>query len=142
MPEIDTALKERIFYAQTAIFGIPFSLELALKLSELINCRHCGRCCKEIKRVFVAQEDVGRIAEYINSTPEVVRDMMHIDDKEIMHMPCPFYENGCSIQSVKPIACKLYPLFQYPDGRLAVNLECQAGIDMHNLLSREKICPH
>ncbi|MBA7665729.1 hypothetical protein ES703_73803 [subsurface metagenome] len=125
--------------AKTAVFGIPFSLELALTLSSLINCRQCGRCEREARRVFVAQEDVERIAGYINSTPEVVRGMMHIDKEELMHMPCPFYKNGCSIQSVKPIACKLYPLFQYPDGRLAVNLECQAGIDMHNLLSMERL---
>lgn len=122
----------------TAVFGIPFSLELGLKLSELINCRQCGCCEKEVERVFVAKEDIERIARYINSIPEVVRGMMHIKG-ELMQMPCPFYKDGCSIQPVKPISCKLYPLFQYPDGRLACNLECQAGIDMHNLLSREKI---
>jgi len=122
----------------TAIFGIPFSLELALKLSELINCRQCNRCEKEVEKVFVAQEGIERIAEYINSTQEVVRGMMHIES-EHMIMPCPFYKDGCSIQPVKPIACKLYPLFRHPDGRLACNLECQAGIDMHNLLSKEKL---
>lgn len=132
--------------AKTAVFGIPFSLELALKLSELINCRHCGRCCKEIERVFVAQEDVERIAEYINSTPEVVRDMMHIDDKEIMHTPCPFLVGkDCSIQPVKPVSCKIYPMFRFVDDvshtepRIAMSLRCQASIELHNLLSREKL---
>lgn len=124
--------------AKTAVFKIPFSLELALALSSLINCRQCERCEREARKVFVVQEDVERIAGYINSTQEVVRGMMHIEG-ELMHMPCPFYKNGCSIHPVKPIACKLYPLFQYPDGRLAVSLECQAGIDMHNLLSMEKL---
>jgi len=124
---------------RTAVFGIPFSLELTLALSSLINCRQCGKCEKEVKRVFVAQEDVDRIAKYINSTPEVVRGMMHIKG-EHMIMPCPFLKGkNCSIQTVKPISCKIYPLFQYPGGRLAVNLECQAGVDMHNLLSMEKI---
>jgi len=127
--------------ATTAVFGIPFSLELALALSSLIKCRRCERCEREAKRVFVAQEDIERIAGYINSTPEVVRGMMHVEG-EHMVMPCPFYKNGCSIQPVKPITCRIFPLFQYPDGseRLAVSLECQAGIDMHNLLSMEKIC--
>ena len=121
-----------------AVFGIPFSLELALALSSLIKCRQCERCEKKEKRVFIDQTDIDRIAEYINSTSEVVRGMMHIDG-EHMVMPCPFYENGCSIQSVKPITCRIFPLFQYPDGRLAVSLRCQAGIDMHNLLFREKL---
>jgi len=88
--------------------------------------------------VFIAQEDIDKIAEYINSTPEIVRDMMHIEG-EHMIMPCPFYKNGCSIYDARPITCRIFPLFQYPDGRLAVSLECQAGIDMHNLLSMEKI---
>lgn len=126
--------------ANTAIFRIPFSLELALKLSELINCRQCGLCEKRADRVFIDQTDIDRIAEYINSTPEVVRGMMHIDG-EHMIMPCPFYKNGCSIQSVKPITCRIFPMFQYPDGRLACSLGCQAGIDMHNLI-QEKICHH
>jgi len=94
--------------ANTAVFKIPFSLELALALSSLINCRRCERCEKEAKRVFVAPEDIDRIADYINSTPEVVKAMMHIEG-EHMIMPCPFYKNGCTIQPVKPISCKLYP---------------------------------
>ena len=129
-----------------AIFGIPYSLELVLKLSELINCRQCGRCCREVERVFVAQEDVDRIAEYINSTPLAVRDMMHIDDKELMHMPCPFLkERDCSIQPVKPIACKIYPMFRFVDDvyhtepRIGMSLRCQASIELHNLLSMEKL---
>ena len=124
--------------ANTAVFGIPFSLELALALSPLINCRQCECCEREEKRVFIDQTDIDRIAEYINSTPEVVRGMMHIEG-EHMVMPCPFYKDGCTIQSVKPITCRIFPMFQYPDGRLAVSLRCQAGIDMHNLLSRERL---
>jgi len=128
---------DKTLLAKTAIFGIPFSLELVLKLSELIHCRQCGRCCKEVKKVFVAKEDVERIAEYINSTPEVVSDMMHIKSE---HMPCPFLKGkDCSIQPVKPIACKIYPMFRYPDGRLAISLGCQASIELHNLLSMEKL---
>jgi len=122
----------------TAIFGIPFSLELALALSSLIKCRQCGRCEKEVKRVFIAREDIDRIADHLNTTSEVVRGMMHIEG-EHMIMPCPFYKDGCTIHPVKPIACKLYPLFRHPNGRLACNLECRAGIDMHNLI-QEKLC--
>ena len=121
---------------KAAVFSIPFSLELALELSELINCRQCERCEKEVDKVFIAQEDINKIAEHINCTAQVVRGMMHIKG-EHMIMPCPFYKDGCSIQSVKPIACKLYPLFQHPDGRLACSLECQAGIDMHNLIQEK-----
>lgn len=124
--------------ARTAVFGIPFSLELALALSSLIKCRRCEHCEREEKRVYIAPEDIKRIAEYINSTPEVVKGMMHIKG-ERMHMPCPFYKNGCSIHLVKPITCRIFPMFRYSDGRLAVSLECQAGIDMHNLLSMEKL---
>jgi len=124
--------------AKTVIFGIPFSLELALALSSLIKCRQCERCEKEEKRVYIHQTDIDRIAVYINSTPEVIRGMMHIKD-ERMVMPCPFYKNGCSIQPVKPVTCRIFPMFQYPDGRLAISLKCQAAVDLHNLLSMEKL---
>jgi len=121
-----------------AIFRIPFSLELALKLSELINCRQCGRCEKEAERVFIAQEDIERIAEYLNATQEVVRGMMHIEG-EHMIMPCPFYKDNCTVYPARPITCRIFPLFRHPNGRLACSLDCPAGIDMHNLLSREKL---
>ena len=125
--------------AKTAVFGIPFSLELALVLSSLIKCRQCELCEREEERVFIHQTDIDRIAVYINSTPEVVRGMMHIEGDHMV-MPCPFYKgNGCSIQSVKPITCRIFPMFQYPDGRLAISLKCQAAVDLHNLLSMEKL---
>lgn len=131
---------------RTAIFGIPFSLELALALSSLLKCRQCGQCCRRIRKVFVAQGDVERIAEYINSTPLAVKRMMHIDDKELMHMPCPFLKDkDCSIQLVKPISCKIYPMFRliddvfYTEPRLAMSLRCQASVELHNLLSMEKL---
>ena len=73
--------------AKTAVFGIPFSLGLALALSSLINCRQCGGCEREARRVFVAQEDVETIAKYINSTQEVVRGMMHIEGEHITPVP-------------------------------------------------------
>ncbi len=135
MPSIST--KEKV---KTAIFNIPFDMEQALKLSELINCRQCERCEKEVEKVFVAEEDIQRIAKHLGYSRKRVRKAMHIKG-ELMQMPCPFYKDGCTIQSVKPISCKLYPLFRHPNGRLACNLECQAGIDMHNLI-QEKLCQH
>lgn len=122
---------------RVAIFKIPFSVELALELSELINCRQCGRCCKTSK-LFIAQEDIDRIAEYLNITSEVVRGMMYVED-EHMIMPCPFYKNGCTIYEARPITCRIFPLFQHPNGRLAVSLDCPAGKEVHNLI-QEKIC--
>ena len=122
--------------ATTAVFKIPFSVELALALSPLINCCQCGHCEKQ-EKVFIAQEDIEKVAKHINSTPEVVKGMMHIEG-EHMITPCPFHKNGCSIYEARPITCRIFPMFQY-EGRLAVSLECQAGIDMHNLLSMEKL---
>lgn len=118
---------------RVAVFSIPFSLRDALKQSELINCRQCGRCEKKAKRVFITQEDIEKIAEYLNTISEVVRSMMHIEG-EHMIMPCPFYKNECTVYPARPITCRIFPLFQHPDGRLGVSLDCPAGIDMHNLI--------
>jgi len=131
--------------ANTAIFGIPFSLELALALSDLFKCQKCGRCCRKVPKVYVDDSDVERIADYLGSTPDNVRGMMHIKG-EHMIMPCPFLvDKICSIYPVKPIACKIYPMFRFVDDvfytepRLAMSLRCQASIELHNLLSMEKL---
>ena len=130
---------------RTAIFGIPFSLELALALSDLFKCQKCGRCCHRIKEVYVADSDVERIADYLGFTFDNVRASMHIQ-KDLMQMPCPFLKDkDCSIQSVKPISCKIYPMFRlvddvfYTEPRLAMALRCPASIELHNLLSMEKL---
>lgn len=135
--------------ARAAIFKLPFSLELALALSSLLNCRHCGRCCREPKRTFVADEDIERISEFIDQSFLVVRRMMHIDSENLMHPPCPFYEHDrdkkCGIEPVKPISCKIFPLFrvivkEQPDKpRIGCSLHCEAAIELHNLLSMEKL---
>jgi len=124
----------------TAIFGIPYSLELALALSTLLKCKKCGKCCQEVPKIFIDDSDIVRIARHLNKTFKSVKKLMGVKHN-MMKTPCVFFrDNACSIQPVKPIACKIYPMFQYPDGRLAMNLECQACIELHNLLSREKLC--
>ena len=131
--------------AGTAVFGIPFSLELALALSDLFKCQKCGRCCHRIKEVYVAESDVERIADYLGSTLDNVRAIMHIQN-DLMHMPCPFLvDKTCSVQPVKPISCKIYPMFRFVDDvfytepRLGMSLRCPASIELHNLLSMEKL---
>jgi len=126
-------------FIRTAVFGIPFSLELVLKLSELINCRQCGKCCQQ-SRIAIFDEEVEKIADYLKVDFGEVKRLMGVKNS-LSTPPCPFWskEEGCSIQPVKPVNCKIYPMFQYPDGRLAVSLGCQASIDLHNLLSMEKL---
>jgi len=131
----NTLLQHRV-----AVFDIPFSLGDAMKLSKIINCRQCGRCEKKASSVFITQEDIEKIANHLNATQEVVKGLMHIEG-EHMIMPCPFYKNECTIYPARPITCRIFPLFQHPDGRLAFSLDCPAGVDMHNLF-QEKICQH
>ena len=125
---------------KTAIFGISYSLELAMALSTLVKCKQCGKCCQEVPEIFIDDSDITRIARYLNKSFKSVKKMMGVKNNK-MKTPCVFFkDNSCSIQEVKPIACKIFPLFQHPDRRLALTLYCNACIELHNLLSREKLC--
>jgi Fe-S-cluster containining protein len=97
------------------------------------QCLRCGVCCFEIpgnysKRIPLYPEEVDRlidIAKERNIEFKVIEDLVFPDilneniivltykikfDKDIKS--CPFYNDkkGCSIQKLKPLACKTYPL--------------------------------
>ena len=82
--------------------GIKWSWETALKLSELIECENCGKCCKNVRL------DNGVLAKGL----------------------CRHRSNGgCDIYNSRPIRCRVYPIAPYPDDETAeimIHL-CPAG---------------
>ncbi len=96
-------------------------------------CLKCGVCCFEIpgdyqKRIPLYPEEVENlivIAKERNIRFQVIEDLVFPDilNKKIIVITykikldnenkcCPFYseEKGCTIQEIKPMACKAYPL--------------------------------
>ena len=97
------------------------------------KCIKCGVCCFEIpgayqKRIPLYPEEVEKLIEIAKERGtkfQVIEDLVFPDilNKNILVITykikldnenkcCPFYETdkGCTIQDIKPLACKAYPL--------------------------------
>lgn len=96
-----------------------------LALLPLINCKGCGRCCREIHPIRLQGYEVRRIAEYqevpVKGLIEQLESMnlaldsdhpTHIRDvlDYSMRSPCPFRTHHCEIHEVRPVACRHFPL--------------------------------
>jgi len=97
------------------------------------KCMKCGVCCFELseeysKRIPLYPDEVNKLIKIANQRDiefKVIEDLVFPDvlNKKIIILTykikfekekqsCPFYNDnkGCTIQSIKPIACKAYPL--------------------------------
>lgn len=97
------------------------------------KCMKCGVCCFELhgeysKRIPLYPNEVNSLIKIANQRDiefKVIEDLVFPDilNKKIIvltykikfdreNQSCPFYSNneGCTIQSIKPLACKAYPL--------------------------------
>lgn len=97
------------------------------------ECLKCGVCCYEIpgeysKRIPLYPEEVNRLIQIADKRDiefKVIEDLVFPDilNKKIIvltykikfereNQSCPFYtkKEGCTIQKIKPLACKAYPL--------------------------------
>jgi len=77
-------------------------------------CKSCGLCCS---RPFVLPEEKEAIAEKLGFLKggklKPVGDHFIIDSD-----PCVFLKNGeCSIEAVKPVCCRVFPLVLQSEGR-------------------------
>ncbi len=89
--------------------GLPFS------------CTACGNCCKsngEYSHVYLREEEVGAIAEYLNVDPVLLlREQLVVEDGWITlqsDLPqCQFLdgEGRCGIYPVRPIQCRTWPFW-------------------------------
>jgi len=84
---------------------------------EAFECQRCGDCCRWPGYVYIAQDDVKRIAahlglsefEFVNRYAEIVhRPRLNLKTKP--NGECVFLEgNECSIHKVKPKHCADFP---------------------------------
>jgi len=97
------------------------------KLLRYIPCRRCGWCCRNIP-VHVTKHELEVIAlELRVSLSSIIRSFVHRSKKGYLFLrtPCPFLikENGkyfCSIYSVRPTACRLFPF--HPELRVLLEI--------------------
>jgi Fe-S-cluster containining protein len=78
------------------------------------SCLDCANCCKTTSPIF-RDVDIDRIATHLKLKPgDFVGKYLHLDSDGhyvLNHSPCPFLgkDNYCSIYSVRPQACRVYP---------------------------------
>ena len=78
----------------------------------------CTACCEVEGQVHITQEDLQRIASYLGMTPAdfeqqyVFRTRYLLRLRKPRHAQCHFLKDGgCSIHSVKPVQCRLFPFW-------------------------------
>lgn len=84
---------------------------------ENFNCRQCGECCRGDGVVNVTEEEIARIAAFLDISEEEFKEkwtrstffkgyrLQEKPDKD-----CIFLENkNCTIQPVKPEQCRTFP---------------------------------
>ncbi|MFT5732000.1 MAG: Fe-S-cluster containining protein [Planctomycetota bacterium] len=86
------------------------------------DCTACGNCCKsngDYAHVYLREEEVGAIADYLNLDPVLfLREQLVVEDGWISlqaDLPqCQFLtaEGRCGIYPVRPIQCRTWPFWE------------------------------
>lgn len=80
---------------------------------KLFKCQRCGRCCTYLpKGIRISKSELKRLSKlkklkdvhFRRRYCEVINDVIR------MNYPCDFYEDGCTIYSVRPRVCQYFPL--------------------------------
>ena len=122
--------------------------EVHLDVFSKTDCLTCAKCCKTAPPI-ITQQDIKRIAKYLNLPPKSFKRKYVIDDLDgtmCFHtVPCVFlqYDNTCSIYEVRPEACRRYPHTdedEYPK-RAALNIKnlkiCPAAVEIAQDLQKK-----
>lgn len=100
-----------------------------LDFEELIPVERLKEFCERSNLIYLTEKDINSIARRTGKEPAKFVDTLYDYDgcfvkvkdnarKVILDLPvmkskadttCIFYENGCTIYSVRPIACRLFP---------------------------------
>ena len=89
------------------------------------NCKNCGTCCTDesLLREPLTSQDAQRIARHLHIKTSDFRDKYLLDGS--LPAMCPFHgKNGCEIYSVRPEACRMFPVAEYEEGCLTLRVEC------------------
>jgi len=89
-----------------------------MALDEIFKCKQCGDCCKGYGGTFIYQDDIDRIALFLNISPdEFIRTCCDHSGKQLTIAQrndgyCMFWDSSCKIHPVKPKMCKAWPFIE------------------------------
>jgi Fe-S-cluster containining protein len=85
---------------------------------QMFKCKKCGACCKGYGGTYLTDDDIQRIADYTRTDPDTfVEDFCHLSGaKHVLAQQengyCIFWNEVCTIHSVKPRMCKEWPFIR------------------------------
>ena len=82
------------------------------------QCQHCSACCRQPGFVYLKEEDVERLAAYLEmdiyqftGTHCLLMDRQHLALKKNPDETCLFLEpTGCTVYAARPTQCRDFPL--------------------------------
>jgi uncharacterized protein len=93
--------------------------DLFRKAMDRFDCTQCGTCCRGEGGIYLAEEEIERIACFLNlSCKEFLKQFcISKNGKIYIHIRedgyCHFSKEGrCSIHEVKPVPCRQWPFFK------------------------------
>lgn len=94
--------------------------QINIKPEDIFECQQCGDCCTGYGGTYVTENDIRRIAEFINTSAETFQnDYCQISDgKPVLKIDstgkCVFFSEAtqCTIHPVKPRMCRAWPYIE------------------------------
>lgn len=121
--------------------GVEATKENGLRFDSLLKCQRCGKCCNATlfdTGVLLFPFEIERLAIKSNLSKRQFKERFTYTEngRRFLKLPCPFYQDGCSVYSVRPVACREFPLNQIvpKNGKMwmTVNMDCPAGKELGN----------
>jgi len=85
---------------------------------KIFECKKCGQCCKGYGGTFIDENDVKKIASYINENPDdfLSKYCQKSGSQYLITQGengyCIFWNKLCAIHPVKPKMCKKWPYIE------------------------------
>lgn len=118
--------------------GVEYTLQNYLRFDRKLKCQKCGRCCQGVfsDGSLLYPDEVERLATEAGLSKRQFKDRHTYtkDGQRVLKQPCLFYNDGCSIYSMRPRVCHQFPLNQpyRKNGKMwmVVNMDCPAGKEL------------
>ncbi len=88
---------------------------ILMALQAIFKCENCGYCCKNENPIIICQQDIKKIAKYLDISYKKVRiNYVRSEGGKLFiksSKPCIFYDNDkkCTIYEARPLVCRAYP---------------------------------
>ncbi len=81
------------------------------------SCSGCGDCCRGEGYVYVDEDEIERLATFLEITREEFgRKFLRVDNGRLslidnQHLDCIFWRDGCTVYEARPRQCRTFPFW-------------------------------